>query len=119
MIIIESQEGFICGGFSPVDWDSSQYINFHNDAFIFTLSNPHSIPPTRYLKEGNLAIQNRPDTDNTLLAFGADIIVTANTAIFINFPFCYLDTTNKGPLTFTGTISSFIKQFFVYEVKPC
>jgi TLD len=57
LTIIRSSQGFLFGGYSPVPWDVSGTHKTHPDCFIFTLTNPHSIPPTKYqLNPGNSGI---------------------------------------------------------------
>lgn len=50
LTIIYSKEGYIFGCYSPDDWQiTGNKTNAHPETFVFTLSNPHSIPPTRYI----------------------------------------------------------------------
>ena len=67
LVIIKSTEGWIFGGYTSMSWrvnnpndkgcmlmifPSDCIDEFKNDphAFIFTLKNPHEVPPTRYMK---------------------------------------------------------------------
>lgn len=49
LTIIKSK-GYLFGGYNPQSWDSPEIHSpsFHPSSFIFTLTNPHGIPPTKY-----------------------------------------------------------------------
>lgn len=91
----------------------------HNDCFIFTLSNPHAIPPTKYsLKPGKIGTQCR---STSCAVFGSgDINVSANSnsnlTSFTSFPGSYVNTTEKGDTTFTGAYRFSSKEIEVYLV---
>jgi hypothetical protein len=48
--LILDAKGDIFGGFTPVEWDSTRYGKGDPSVkgFIFTLKNPHSVPPRRF-----------------------------------------------------------------------
>jgi hypothetical protein len=50
-VIREKERGWLFGGFTSVPAASTQARNEHVDAtaFLFTLTNPHGIPPTKYV----------------------------------------------------------------------
>ncbi len=81
-------------------------INLINNiqAFLFTLTNPHNIPPTKYPinpdKAGNAVYHFHAYGPS----FGdnADIQVVNNSNATNQFPILYTDTTGKGNKTFTG-----------------
>jgi len=96
------------GGYTSTNWKNTKEKIWSKDssAFLFTLTNPHQIPPTKYsIKSPN---------DNTILSclwlgptFGRyDICVSSdsnkNTFSNIGFPSNYYDTTGMGDKTFTG-----------------
>ena len=107
--IIQSNNGYLFGGYTSISWASSggSYKN-DNAAFLFTLTNPHNIPPTKY------AI--KPDqVGNAVFLFssygptfggGYDIHIPNGSdsynSSYHNFPHSYNDTTGKGNNTFTG-----------------
>jgi hypothetical protein len=113
MTIFQSTEKYLFGGYTKVPWSSKVDVKGDAQAFLFTLTNPHDIPPTKY--------SIHPDRkDNAVYHFehhgpcfgkhGAtcDVCVSnfpkdtsyQNT---ISFPGAYLDTTGKGKQTFTGS----------------
>lgn len=107
---------YIFGGYStdpwssPIIWMGKPNLN----GFIFTLSNPHNIPPTRYFR-----------TESTYgtwsyiyssLSFG-DLSQQDETNVVCKLGDYYEDTTGKGETTFTGFGSSQISDVEVYEIK--
>jgi hypothetical protein len=121
MTIIQSQQGYLFGGYTNVAWNSSY--NYGNDphSFIFTLSSPHSILPTRYLITGGkeqYAIFDVPSYGPTF-GGGHDIYVPDKsnaTDGYTNFPHTYTDTTRKGSVTFSGNYSFRTSDIEVYKL---
>jgi hypothetical protein len=101
--------GYLFGGYTSASWKNSGREIWTRDpsAFLFTLTNPHQIPPTKY--------PIRPSNDKATRSvtgygptFGEyDICIHANsnrnTHSNIGFPKNYSDTTGMGKQTFTGT----------------
>lgn len=90
-------------------------------AFIFTLTNPHNIPPTKYhLTEDGYSITN---CDMYGIWFGGGgfllgLLVQNNGNIAIYFPNSFKDTTGKGNKTFVGSEGETpIEKILVYSVK--
>ncbi|CAF4056407.1 unnamed protein product, partial [Rotaria sp. Silwood1] len=106
--IVRSNNNFIFGGYTAVSWTSDG--NYKNDtnAFLFTLVNPHQIPPTKYLIDATKIQQTVNHTGGYGPTFGGghDLHVAsgsnANNSSYTNFPHSYIDTTGKGNNTFTG-----------------
>ncbi|CAF4812599.1 unnamed protein product [Rotaria sp. Silwood1] len=46
--IIQSNNGYLFGGYTSVPWSSSGDFESDATAFLFTLTNPHAISPTKY-----------------------------------------------------------------------
>lgn len=105
--IIQSHNNCLFGGYTSTSWDSSGSYKTDAAAFLFTLTNPHNIPPTKYFikhyRVGNAIYGN----DRYGLTFGAghDIYLTndsnSNGSSYIRFPHSYTDTTGKNENTFT------------------
>lgn len=112
MTILQSTDKFLFGGYTTVPWSSVVSVKRDPHAFLFTLTNPHNIPPTKY--------PIHPDrVDSAIYHYGGagpcfgnysatcDVTVSnfpkdtsyQNT---IAFPGAYVDLTGKGKLTFTG-----------------
>ena len=51
LTIIQSKEGYLFGGYSPESWENTPKNTYKTNpfTFIFTLTNPHAIPPTKYV----------------------------------------------------------------------
>ena len=121
MTIIQSTQGYLFGGYVNAAWDSSD--NFANDhrAFLFTLINPHAIPPTRYLimsGQEQYAILNYKQYGPTF-GGGFDINMPSKsnkTNGAIGFPHTYTDTTEKGSSTFTGSYLFLTSEIEVYKL---
>jgi len=108
LTLIRSKNGFVFGGYSVLPFDSTTngYKN-HSEGFIFTLSNPHNIPPTKYPRkqQSTFAIFSY-STYGPTFGNGHDIYVAnnsnQNSTSYTNFPYAYEDSTGKGQNTFTG-----------------
>ncbi|CAF4312820.1 unnamed protein product, partial [Rotaria sordida] len=56
MTIIQSNNNYLFGGYTTIPWTSDDSYKNDTTAFLFTLTNPHNIPPTKYLiNPGNAA----------------------------------------------------------------
>ncbi|CAF1446238.1 unnamed protein product, partial [Didymodactylos carnosus] len=104
MTIIQSNDdpGYLFGGYTTVSWSSTCSWQPDPQAFLFTLTNPHNIPPTKYhVKEKSMQFAVYHDA-TVGPSFGGDICVKNNSNAFVRFPVTYLDTTHHGDKTFTG-----------------
>ncbi|CAF0896507.1 unnamed protein product [Adineta steineri] len=120
--IIQSQDnGYLFGGYTSMSWAPlKNYINDPNHPFLFTLTNPHGIPPTKYFnKMSTYAIYTHKSYGPTFGA-GHDIYICNNSNInknsSINFPHSYFDTTNQGSNTFTGNKAFRTRDIEVYQL---
>eukprot|EP00026_Physarum_polycephalum_P005143 Phypoly_transcript_05172.p1 GENE.Phypoly_transcript_05172~~Phypoly_transcript_05172.p1 ORF type:complete len:365 (+),score=43.73 Phypoly_transcript_05172:909-2003(+) len=120
VVVVQSKMGWIFGGYASMSWNSFGGYFGDSRCFLFTLTNPASIPPTKYVRNGNnrslfggvdfgptfgagdLCLKN--DTDTTIHAYS-------------NFPAKYIDTTNHGQKTFAGAQNFTISEVEVFEVK--
>ncbi|CAF3054768.1 unnamed protein product [Rotaria sp. Silwood2] len=48
MTIILSNNNYLFGGYTAIPWTSDNSNKSDTTAFLFTLTNPHGIPPTKY-----------------------------------------------------------------------
>ncbi len=106
-VIQSIERGYLFGGYTSISWNSMQtYVQDNNGPFLFTLTNPHGIPPTKY----SVKLRNHSIFDhvNYCPTFGAghDLYVSShsqtNRNSSFNFPHSYNDTTKRGAITFTG-----------------
>ncbi|CAF1168933.1 unnamed protein product [Adineta ricciae] len=121
MTVIQSTNYYLFGGYANLAWNSSG--NYINDphAFIFTLTNPNSIPPTRYLIRGGLEQYGYYDSSSYGPTFGGghDIYLrnySNATDCHTSFPATYTDTTNKGSITFTGNFTFRPREIEIYKL---
>jgi hypothetical protein len=120
--IIESTDGgYLFGGYTSISWNSKQnYVQDDNGPFIFTLTNPHGIPPNKYtVKLKNHAIYDHINYGPTFGA-GHDLYVSShsqtNRNSSFNFPHSYNDTTRRGSTTFTGNKNFGTNDIEVYRL---
>jgi len=121
LTIAASEDGYLFGGYTECTWGGASYKR-DDTAFLFTLSNPHNLPPTRYnIKptEARHAIYCNPAI---FVAFGAypafegwDLDIGEGESCS-SFPQSYIDHTGLGAKTFTGTESFMTKDIEVYAV---
>jgi hypothetical protein len=108
MSVIQSKDGgYLFGGYTSVSWRSIEnWVTDNNGPFIFTLTNPHGIPPTKYSIQHVCWSIYDFKTNGPTFGGGHDLYVCDNsqtkTESFSNFPHSYIDTTNRGNATFTG-----------------
>lgn len=127
--IVESTEGYWFGGYTGADWESVDHMlaKLGHDSFLFSLINPHALPPTKYhlqpavnAREANAIMCN----EKYGIMFGLtninnDMCVQMqDKEAFFFFPQSYVDTTGKGQETFTGKYKSPTKEIMVFSVRP-
>lgn len=110
--LIKSSNGFVFGGYAGEAWHGEGSYIYCSKSFIFTVTNPHGIPPTRYLVNyPECALYGEDAYGPT---FGGDDGVDYCNDIALGDSNClsgegytrfssYTDTTGKGDNTFTGT----------------
>jgi hypothetical protein len=122
MTIIQSNNNYLFGGYTSISWTSDGSYKNDTIAFIFTLTNPHNIPPTKYLiqtdKTGYAVYHNSSYAPT--FGGGHDICLAnasnANNSSYANFPHSYTDTTGKGNATFTGAYNFTTSDIEVYKL---
>lgn len=111
MTIIQSAQKFLFGGYTSVSWSTNTGPKKDTQAFLFTLTNPHNIPPTKYpinpAKSSNAVYHFH--AHGPCFGDNADIHIVNNSNAtnqfprsFTKFPISYMDTTGQGNKTFTG-----------------
>jgi hypothetical protein len=127
VVIVETREGWIFGGYSPCEWDSS-YKYKQDDtrtSFLFTIKNPHGVAPTVFpLKEDRkqCAIYSFPSR-GPIFGGGCDLFVSdncdANNKSYTRgFGDTYENTTKlDGRTFFTGDRNFVVKEIEVFEIS--
>jgi len=111
-VTVVNANGHLFGGYSPISWNSLGQYQTSSESFLFTLTNPHKIPPTKYLCTTASNSTYCQASYGPTFGGGHDLHINNCTAS-INFPNGYADTTGKSSTTFAGQ-SSF--QLTDYEV---
>lgn len=121
LVLYQDKNGWLFGGYSSYGWPSQNEHSTVTDdrAFLFTLTNPHSIPPTVFpVKNTSAAISTDPIFGPT---FGNGDIYAPHNANMnqgsFDFPHDYSDSTQLGKLLFTGTPLWYAKEIIVF-VRP-
>jgi len=108
MTIIQSKNNYLFGGYTSIPWTSEDRYKNDTTAFLFTLTNPHNIPPTKYLinpDDTQCAVRHCSAYGPT---FGGGHVINlannsnSNNLSYTAFSNTYTDTTGKGNDTFTG-----------------
>ncbi len=120
MTIIQSNNNYLFGGYTSISWTSGGDYKNDTTAFLFTLTNPHNIPPTKYLiNSTGSAVYHKSDCGPTF-GGGHDIHLAnasnANNSSYTGFPNYYTDTTGKGNATFTGARNFTTSDIEVYKL---
>ena len=139
MTIIRSNNNYLFGGYTAIPWTSNHAWKQDTTAFLFTLTNPHPIPPTKYLidaAKSNHAVYHHATCGPTfgeglgpLLpgpgrrrapGSGHDLLVAggsnANDSSCTYFPGVYIDATGMGEGTFTGAKNFTTSDIEVYKL---
>jgi hypothetical protein len=122
MTIIQSNNNYLFGGYTSISWTSDGSYKNDTTAFIFTLTNPHNIPPTKYLIQTDKTGYAVNHSSNYAPTFGGGHDISsanasnANNSSYANFPFSYTDTTGKGNATFTGAKNFTTSDIEVYKL---
>jgi hypothetical protein len=121
LTVIQSSEGYLFGAYTAASWDigKKQWM-VDKTAFLFTLINPHNIPPTKYVinSDGKNAIWSG---DSAGPIFGCwDICIylqkNKNSQSNIDFPKNYIDSIGRGNLTFTGSVKFSTPEIEIYRL---
>ncbi|CAF1928429.1 unnamed protein product [Rotaria magnacalcarata] len=97
--IIQSKTGYLFGGYAQIPWSSRNTYQTDLKAFIFTLTNPKSVLPTRFLIKGGFEQYSiyHGATYGPTFGGGHDILVpdkSNENSGYTNFPHSYGDTTS-------------------------
>ncbi|CAF1435624.1 unnamed protein product, partial [Adineta steineri] len=124
--IIQSNNNYIFGGYTSISWTSSNDGQYKNDgeAFLFTLTNPYNIPPTKYtIKPDRVAYAvYHKNSYGPTFGDGHDIRIhsssdnSCSTSSYTSFPAAYNDTTGYGGNTFTGARNFTTSEIEVFKL---
>jgi hypothetical protein len=115
--IVQSNNNYLFGGYTSVAWTSSGSWAIDPNAFLFTLTNPNDILPTKYPVQPSKTQHTvfhkggYGPTFGYVQTVGAvhDLHISSNSnsnnSCSTRFPSTYTDTTGRGTATFTGNLN--------------
>jgi len=123
LVVIKSTNGYLFGGYSASSWDSVSGYRGNSNNFLFTMTNTHSIPPTKY--------NAKPNDNNSIFCHstygptfgsGHDVYICNNSNVSGNncssyFPGSYQDSTGRGQATFTGAFNFQTNEIEVFSIE--
>jgi hypothetical protein len=128
MTIIRSKDGnYLFGCYAEISWACDGYYRNNPVTFIFTLTNPHNIQPTKFFRNPNEAYSVCHSKRHAPCFGGVvkhnehfiDIQIHSNANKNRNsvcsFPSSCIDTTGRGELLFTGTKNFMVEEIEVFE----
>jgi hypothetical protein len=128
MTIIQPQIGdYLFGGYAEISWNCDGKYRSDPAAFLFTLTNPHGIQPTKFFgnpnKKSAVLHSKRCGpcfggvTEDKKHFVGIQISSNANENenSECSFPSSYIDTTGRGEMLFTGTKNFVVQEIEVYK----
>ena len=109
LVVVKCTGGHVFGGYTSVGFSTPYQGTYFNDAaaFLFSLTNPHSKPPTMFALNGNTANHALHSAGNFGPTFGGghDLCVGGNTSLNTgcsNLGNTYQNGFGLGAATFTG-----------------
>jgi hypothetical protein len=122
MTVIQSNNNYLFGGYTSVAWTSSGSYAVDSNAFLFTLTNPYNILPTKYPVQPSKTQHTVYHSQEYGPTFGGnhDLYVCSNSnsvnSSYTNFPYTYTDTTGHGSNTFTGNLNFMASDIEVFKL---
>jgi len=101
--LIKSSNGFVFGGYAGVAWSSDDKWHSCPSAFLFTVTNPHGDPITRFISNWDVNAVGCYVCHGPIFGRG-DLFVSLafDSSSHTYFPVSYNDTLGRGNATFTG-----------------
>jgi len=102
--LIKSSGGYVFGGYAGVAWSSAYGHHACPSAFLFTVTNPHGDPISRFMSNGDIYAVGCSSRYGPAFGYGHDLHVSGafDHRCFTFFPHSYTDTRGRGFATFTG-----------------
>ena len=121
LCLFKSTKGYIFGGYTPYTWCNYGGHRSNSNSFIFTLTNIHNIPPTKFLNSNsNYSIYDDSNYGPTF-GGGSDIGIfyngNNNNYNYSYFPHSYEDSLGKGKSIFTGDLNNNNQKFTLEEIE--
>jgi hypothetical protein len=123
LTVILDTKGNIFGGFTPVEWDSSDEYKGDDSlkSFVFRLKNPYHFPPSRFALKAEKRNYTLYCDSKYGPVFGNDIAIhdncNTNTDNSTRLGYSYRnDTGMDGKIVFTGSFSFQVAEIEVFEI---
>ena len=113
--LFKNERGYIFGGYSAIDWISSNSYRNNSDNFIFTLTNMYNIEPTKFPNTSGCSIH---DCSNYGPTFGGHDIYIGFSSNYSKFAH-YKDVLGKGFSIFKGDNENYnfnLKEIEVFKL---
>ena len=138
LVIIKSTDNYIFGGYTSINWESTEWNRQcgeknnarregHGLEFVFTLKNPHNIPPSKYNIQKKWLDHSICCDINLGPIFGCNDIrienncnTNSNSFSYYDFnpgEYCFDDTTGKKRMLFTGSSTYKVKEIEVFQIE--
>ena len=138
LVIIKSTDNYIFGGYTSISWNSTKWngkCGSNNNArrkgkgleFIFTLKNPHNIPPSKFNIQKSWLDHSICCDINLGPIFGCNDIriendcnIKSNSFGYYDFKpgeYCFDDTTGKKRMLFTGSSKYKVEEIEVFKIE--
>ena len=138
LVIIKSTDNYIFGGYTSISWNSTKWngkCGSDNNArrkgngleFIFTLKNPHNIPPSKFNIQKCWLDHSICCDINLGPIFGCNDIrienncnIKSNSFGYYDFKpgeYCFDDTTGKKRMLFTGSSTYKVEEIEVFKIE--
>lgn len=118
IVIIKSQNNYLFGGYAATHWDQSGTYKTAAGCFLFTLTNSHNIPPTRFMPKATQHMFCNAGYGPTF--GGHDLYVQSNAnasnGSFTSLGQTYTDSTGLGQSLFTGAYAFMAAEIEVLSV---
>jgi len=111
--------GYIFGGYNPVNWVSITSAAVPNaDAFLFTITNPSRIAPTKFLPKPDATQLVVHPSDGPQFGYSPNDISTFGRCATpcVSLGSGFMNTTGRGPYVFTGSQEYSIYELEIYQV---
>ena len=138
LVIIKSTDNYIFGGYTSISWNSTKWngkCGSDNNArrkgkgleFIYTLKNPHNIPPSKFNIQKSWLDHSICCDINLGPIFGCNDIrienncnIKSNSFGYYDFKpgeYCFDDTTGKKRMLFTGNSTYKVEEIEVFKIE--
>ena len=120
-VLIKNDKDYIFGGFSSISWESNGGYKNVSDCFIFTLTNVHKTPPTKFPSNNTGSNVYHGSNYGPLFGNECDFYIYSKFGKERNsntyFPISYQDILGKGKSIFTGDLNNNNTSFIIKEIE--